>query len=323
MTSPHERERYSRWAQQPGRHLLTRDHPNYPPLLREIPDAPPVLFVLGNVDVLSLPQIAIIGSRHPTPDGCENARAFAAALSAAGYVVTSGMAIGIDSEAHRGTLACDGTTIAVLGEGLDSIARGKNRAFAAKIAERGAVVSEFPPELQPRSTTFPQRNRIISGLAHGVLVIEAAEQSGTLITARFAGEQGREIFALPGSIHNPLARGCHRLIRQGAKLVESVRDILEEFPALVQWEQERFAATDTGQVLTKALQKLLEQIAYDPVSVDTLVQRTGCELTELYTLLMKLELSGHIARRGDGYVLSASQRDVKMGACNPDTSTTR
>jgi DNA processing protein len=214
------------------------------------------------------------------------------------------MALGIDSEAHRGALARDGITVAVLGAGLDTIPAGKHRVLAEKIAKHGAVVSEFKPDASPQPYHFPQRNRIISGLAHGVLVIEAAEQSGSLITARLAGEQGREVFALPGSIHNPLARGCHRLIRQGAKLVQSVEDIFEEFPALVQWEQQRTAANE--QALTKPLRKLLAQIGYDPVSVDTLLQRTGGELTELYANLMKLELRGLILNRSDGYVLSTS-----------------
>ncbi len=300
-----DRERCLRWAEKPGRHLLTLDDPHYPPLLREIANPPPVLFVRGNVEVLGLPQIAIVGSRHPSADGCHNARAFAAALSAAGYVITSGMANGIDSEAHQGALANEGTTVAVLGTGLDCIPAGKHRSLAARIAERGAVVSEFLPDMPPHPGQFPQRNRIISGLAHGVLVIEAAEQSGTLITARLAGEQGREVFALPGSIHNPVARGCHRLIRQGAKLVDCIDHILEEFPALVQWEQQRLAAAEDSPELTKTLQKVLAHIAYDPVSIDTLIQRTGCELTELYTSLMKLELGGHIVNRAGGYVLSA------------------
>jgi DNA processing protein len=303
--TPEECERCQHWAQQPDRHVLTLDDPHYPPLLREIADAPPVLFVRGNVEVLSLPQIGIVGSRHPTVDGCENARAFAMALSAAGYVVTSGMALGIDSEAHKGALARDGITVAVLGAGLDTIPIGKHRALAEKIAKRGAVVSEFMPDISPQPYHFPQRNRVISGLAHGVLVIEAAEQSGSLITARLAGEQGREVFALPGSIHNPLARGCHRLIRQGAKLVQSVEDIFEEFPALVQWEQQRIADANK-QALTKPLRKLLAHIGYDPVPVDTLLQRTGGELTDLYANLMKLELRGLILNRSDGYVLSTS-----------------
>lgn len=306
-SSPQERAACLRWAQQPGQHLLPIEHPHYPPLLREIADPPPVLFVRGNVEVLALPQIAIVGSRSPTADGRKNARLFAAGLSAAGYLVTSGMALGIDGEAHRGTLECDGVTIAVLGSGLDSIYPESHTGLAAKIAERGAVVSEFLPGVRGRPANFPQRNRIISGLAHGVLVVEAAEQSGSLITARLAGEQGREVFAVPGSIHNPLARGCHRLIRQGAKLVESVADILDEISALLHWELERAVEQKTESEkrrLPRPLREVLAHVAYDPVSVDTLLQRTGCELTALYGHLMQLELGGFIHNRGDGYVLS-------------------
>lgn len=300
-----ERERWLNWAQQPDRHLLTLDDPRYPPLLRETNDPPPVLFVRGNVEALALPQIAIVGSRYPTIDGRQNARAFAARLSAAGYVITSGMALGIDSEAHQGTLAASGITVAVLGCGLDCIGSGKNTALATKIAQRGAVISEFLPHTPAAPHHFPQRNRIISGLAHGVLVVEAAEQSGTLITARLAGEQGREVFALPGSIHNAMARGCHRLIRQGVKLVDCVDDILVEFPALVQWEKQ-CTATGARPALPKRLRHVLKHIAYEPAPVDVLLQRTGCALPELYTDLMQLELSGHIVSRADGYVLSSS-----------------
>lgn len=303
--SPEQRATYLRWARQPGQHLLPRDDPRYPPLLREIPDPPPLLFVRGNVEVLSRPQFAIVGSRRPTPDGRQNARRFAAGLSAAGYVVTSGLALGIDAEAHRGTLDCKGITIAVLGSGLDNVYPAANRKLAAQVAEQGAVISEFPPHGESWRSNFPQRNRIISGLAHGVLVVEAAQQSGSLITARLAGEQGREVFALPGSIHNPFARGCHRLLRQGAKLVERVEDILEELPALVQWERQCGAVSHASRPgLPPDLRKLLDQIAYDPVSIDMLVQRTGRPVPELYAQLMQLELRGLIVNRADGYVLS-------------------
>lgn len=300
-----QRAAFLRWARQPGQHLLPHDDPRYPPLLREIPDPPPLLFVRGNVDVLARPQLAIVGSRRPTADGRQNARRFAAGLSAAGYVVTSGLALGIDSEAHRGALESGGVTVAVLGTGLDNLYPAANRKLAAQIAEQGAVISELPPRGESRKWTFPQRNRIISGLAHGVLVVEAAQQSGSLITARLAGEQGREVFALPGSIHNPFARGCHRLLRQGAKLVECVEDILEELRALVQWERQCGAVAQPRRpALPLPLRSLLEHIAYDPVSIDTLVQRTGSAVPELYAGLMQLELAGHIVHRAGGYVLS-------------------
>ncbi len=303
--SPDEQAHCRRETHERGRHLLTLDDKRYPPLLRQIPDPPPVLFIQGHPEVLALPQIAIVGSRRPTPDGCGNARRFANELSAAGYVITSGMALGIDTEAHKGTLDRGGITVAVLGSGLDCIEGARNQSLARKIAQRGAVVSEFLPRTPSTSWHFPQRNRVISGLAHGVLVVEAAEQSGSLITARLAGEQGREVFAMPGSIRNPVAQGCHRLIRQGAKLAQRVEDILEEFPALVAWERER-VANGPKPALTKGLSALLAHIAYDPVPVDTLLQRTGRELPALYADLMKLEIGGYIVNRANGYVLSES-----------------
>lgn len=305
--SEEQREAYEQWAQQASRHLLPYHDPRYPPLLRQIADPPPLLFVLGDIDVLSRPQFAIVGSRHPTSDGRENARHFAAGMSAAGYVITSGLALGIDAEAHRGTLASKGTTIAVLGMGHNNVYPASHKKLAAQIAEHGAVVSEFAPDEPSYPWNFPQRNRVISGLSHGVLVIEAAERSGSLITARCAGEQGREVFALPGSIHNPCARGCHRLIRQGAKLVDRVEHILEELPALVQWERQCGAITrGKRSALAPPLRKLLEHIAYEAVSVDTLLQRSGLALPELYANLMQLELGGFIINRAGGYVLSPS-----------------
>lgn len=302
-----EREALLNWARQPNHYLIPLDDPRYPPLLREIPDPPPLLFVRGNVDVLSRPQVAIVGSRSPTPDGRNNARLFAAGLSAAGYVITSGLALGIDGEAHRGTLDCGGVTIAVLGSGLDNISPPTHCKLAAQVEERGALVSEFAPTEEGLTWHFPQRNRIISGLAHGVLVVEAAQRSGSLITARYAGEQGREIFAVPGSIHNPCARGCHRLIRQGAKLVESVADVIEELGALVQWERESGAITQPGRKeLPADLRKVLKCIGYDPVPIDTLLQRAGGKLPDLLARLMQLEIGGHVEHRADGYVLSRS-----------------
>ncbi|HEY0962415.1 MAG TPA: DNA-processing protein DprA [Pseudomonadales bacterium] len=304
---PEQRAAYERWAQHAQHHLLPYHDPRYPPLLRQIADPPPLLFVRGNVDVLSRPQLAIVGSRRPTADGRENARRFAAGISAAGYVVTSGLALGIDAEAHRGTLEHKGITIAVLGTGLDNIYPVAHTTLAAQIAEHGAVISEFAPEHPSYQSNFPQRNRIISGLAHGVLVVEAAQQSGSLITARCAGEQGREVFAVPGTIHNPYARGCHRLIRQGAKLVDCIEHILEELPALVRWERECGAITHGSRpALTPVLRKLLGHIAYEAVPVDTLLKRSGTPLPELYANLMQLELGGYIVHRAGGYVLSPS-----------------
>ncbi|MHB8453283.1 MAG: DNA-processing protein DprA [Acidiferrobacterales bacterium] len=221
------------WLTQDDAHLITISDAGYPRLLREIPDPPPLLYVRGDPTVLGRPQIAVAGSRNPTAGGCENAHAFAAAFCEAGLVVTSGLALGIDACAHRAALAARGRTIAVAGTGLDRVYPSQHRGLAHKIARCGALVSELPLGSAPRRENFPRRNRIISGMSLGVLVVEAALQSGSLITARLGAEQGREIFAIPGSIHSPVARGCHALIRQGAKLVESAADVLEEIGALV------------------------------------------------------------------------------------------
>ncbi|VFM95294.1 MAG: DNA protecting protein DprA [Candidatus Kentron sp. G] len=217
-----------RWLEQPDHHLLTLSDAGYPPRLAEIPDPPPVLFARGGGEVLTHPQIAIVGSRNPTPMGQETAFAFARELARMGFVITSGLATGIDAAAHRGAMAGGGRTIAVVGTGLDRVYPGRHRELALEIVKNGACVSEFPLGTPPIAGNFPRRNRIISGLGLGILVVEATTRSGSLITARLAGEQGREVFAIPGSIHNPLARGCHLLLRQGAKLVESAADILEE-----------------------------------------------------------------------------------------------
>jgi DNA processing protein len=255
-----------------------------------------------------LPQLAIVGSRHPTPDGRRNARAFAAHLCRAGYQITSGLALGIDGEAHVGALESQGVTIAVLGSGLNHIHPRQHKGLAARIAERGAVISEFPLDEPGRQSHFPRRNRIISGLAHGVLVIEAAEQSGSLITARLAGEQGRAVFALPGSIHNPLARGCHRLLRQGAKMVESVADIFEELPALLAWERQQDSPSAARKApLDVAARRVLDQVGYDPVSVDALLQRTGGEPGSLQATLIALELSGYVVNQGGTWVRTGTQ----------------
>lgn len=221
------------WLAQEQAHLVTIEDRIYPGLLREIPDPPPLMFVRGDPMIMNRPQIAITGSRNPTPAGADNAHQFAAALCQAGLVVTSGLAVGIEACAHRGALAADGATVAVAGTGADRVYPSQHLDLAHAISRAGALVSEFPLGSGPRAEHFPRRNRIISGISLGVLVVEAAPHSGSLITARLAAEQGREVFAIPGSIHSPLARGCHALIRQGAKLVESAADVLEELAALV------------------------------------------------------------------------------------------
>lgn len=294
------------WAAQPDCTLLTLASTDYPPLLREIAEPPPLLFVSGQPAVLKLPQLAIVGSRRPSADGLKHARRFAKELVAAGYQITSGLALGIDTASHQGALAAGGTTVAVLGTGLDYIYPRQNIRLASQIAERGAVISEFPLGAQSYPANFPQRNRIISGLAHGVLVVEAAEQSGSLITARLAAEQGREVFALPGSINNPLARGCHRLIRQGVKLVEKVEDMLEELPTMLRWEQARASGAavdlDSPPAPDPQGKAVLQHIGWDPVSVDVLALRTTLPAAELQACLALLELQGLIRLQAGGYV---------------------
>lgn len=217
-----------RWLERPGQHLLMWDHPHYPALLAEIPDPPPLLFVRGALSILERPQVAIVGSRRACAPGLDTAQAFAGALAQAGFVITSGLALGIDGAAHKGALHVDGATVAVLGTGLENIYPQRHAGLAREITERGgALVSEFPLPTTPARDNFPRRNRLISGLALGVLVVEANLASGSLITARLAAEQGREVYAIPGSIHHPGAKGCHQLIRDGAQLVESVEHILE------------------------------------------------------------------------------------------------
>jgi DNA processing protein len=226
------------WLSETGHHLVTWADTDYPPLLREIPAPPVVLYVIGDRQSLSHPQFAIVGSRNPTPMGRENAHAFAKTLAGAGLTITSGLALGIDGAAHRGALDAGGKTIAVVGTGLDRVYPARHRDLAHAVVQQGALVSEFPLGTPPKSENFPVRNRIISGLSLGTLVVEAAVQSGSLITARLATEQGREVFAIPGSIHSPQARGCHALIRQGAKLVETAQDILEELGPLSRFVSE-------------------------------------------------------------------------------------
>lgn len=286
------------WVARPGNHALILSDPAYPELLRALPDAPPVLFVHGDPGVLALPLLALVGSRNPTPGGRDNAAAFARHLAAGGVGIVSGLALGIDAAAHEGALAAEGLTVAVLGHGLDRVYPAAHRDLAHRIAAGGgALVSEFPPGVPPRAEHFPRRNRIISGLSLGVLVVEAAIRSGSLITARTAAEQGREVFAIPGSIHNPLARGCHRLIRQGAKLVETAADILEELGPLYLAGLEGRCDAETALVPETAgtdpdYRRLLEALGHDPVSVDVVVDRSGLTPEAVSSMLLLLELQG-------------------------------
>ncbi len=296
-----ELDRLLAWADQGGAAILPRDDPAYPPLLAQIPDAPPVLYVRGDLGVLSDPQLAIVGSRNPSPQGAETTRDLAEYLAGCGLTITSGLALGVDAAAHRGALAA-GRTIAVLGTGLDRIYPAVHLDLARRIAEVGALVSELPPDSPPRAEHFPRRNRIISGLCLGTLVTEAALGSGSLITARLANEQGREVFALPGSIHNPLARGCHALIRDGARLVESAQDILAELaPALgasLGAVPPLPGAADEGLRPAEPdgdYQSLLAALGHDPVAVDDLIRRTGLPADSVSSMLLLLELQGRVS----------------------------
>jgi DNA processing protein len=295
-----------RWLAGPGRQLVTWGSPAYPALLASIPDAPLVLFVEGDSSTLSLPQLAIVGSRNPTPIGRDTAAQFARHLTAAGLAITSGLALGIDAAAHRGALAGGGRTIAVQGCGLDRIYPRENAELAQEIAARGALVSDLPTGAPPLKQHFPRRNRLISGLSVGTLVVEAALQSGSLITARLAAEQGREVFAIPGSIHSPLSRGCHRLIRQGAKLVETADDIFSELGALLAGLRPATHAEapdpqqDSGHALDKDYEILLDALGFEPAAVDTLVARTGLEAGAVASMLLILELEGRIAQQPGG-----------------------
>jgi len=277
------------WLERPGNCLVTLADTYYPRALLEISDPPPLLYCKGRTELLNSPAIAVVGSRNSTPQGEKTAEAFSQALSESGYCIISGMALGIDGAAHRGALQGRGSTIAAVGTGLDIVYPAKHRQLAHEIAEKGLIVSEFPLGTPSMAQNFPRRNRIISGLARGCLVVEANLQSGSLITARLAAEQGREVFAIPGSIHSPVAKGCHQLIKQGAKLVDSIHDILEElggppFPEM---------AKDTEATHTD--DPLLEKMGYDPITIDGLIKRSGLTSESLSSMLLMLELEGKIA----------------------------
>lgn len=291
-------ERDQNWLADNDCHFVSCRDPRYPELLKEIPDPPAGLFVRGNIDVLSSLQIAIVGSRNPSQAGRRTARDLAVQLGGAGVTVVSGMALGIDSRAHEGALDAAAATVAVLGNGLKTVYPARNRALAQRIAESGALVSEFLPEVKPLAANFPRRNRIISGLSVGVIVVEAAMRSGSLITARCAMEQGREVFAVPGSIHNPLARGCHALIKQGVKLTETVEDVLEEIGALSASVFNNRHPADfqayNAAGLDEAGKLLLDNIGDAPVTVDELSDLTLMSVDEISAKLLELELQGLI-----------------------------
>lgn len=282
-----EIEKAVRWAAEPNHAVLTLADAAYPRQLLEIPDPPALLYVAGDARLLSSPALAVVGSRNATPQGLKNAHAFARAFSDAGLAIVSGLALGVDSEAHRGGLAGRGSTLAVLGTGVDVTYPRRNAPLADEILERGLLVSEFPLGTEPHAGNFPRRNRLISGLARGCLVVEAAVDSGSLITARLAADQGREVFAIPGSIHSPLSKGCHALIKQGAKLVESAEDVLEELGIA--------ARAPRGPEESGAGNELLEKMGFDPCDIDDLIARSGLPVETISAALLELELDGKIA----------------------------
>jgi len=290
------------WLTQPGHHVLTLADPAYPPRLSNIPDPPPVLYVCGNCALLSRPALAIVGSRSPTPRGLRDARAFAQALSESGLCIVSGLALGIDAAAHRGGLDGGASSIAVVGTGLDRIYPSRNAELARDLGERGALVSEFPLGTPPLRANFPRRNRIISGLSLGCLVVEAALHSGSLITAKEAAEQGREVFAVPGSIHAALSKGCHWLIKQGAKLAENAQDVLEELgvgsgPPVPKGPRAADAPDAAGA-------RLLTALGDDTLTVDALCERVGLTAEVASAMLLTLELDGYVARLAGGFYQS-------------------
>lgn len=275
------------------RQILTLGDPGYPNALLETADPPLLLYLQGNSALLSTPSLAVVGSRNPTPQGKENARSFSAHLSQAGLTIVSGMAMGIDGAAHEGGLTGSGRTVAVVGTGLDRVYPRRHLELAHRIASQGLIISEYSLGMPPLPNNFPLRNRIISGLTRGTLVVEAALQSGSLITARLASEAGRDVFAIPGSIHSPQSRGCHALIKQGAKLVDSAQDVLDELP----WHVP--AATNAAAPSVdpdRGSDPLLQAIGFDPVNLDALVARTGWPAPQLSARLLELELAGEVAR---------------------------
>lgn len=275
------------------RDVITLGDARYSQALIDAADPPLLLYAQGRFDLLRAPSIAIVGSRSPTPQGGDNARAFSAQLSQSGLTVVSGLAMGVDAAAHAGALDGAASTVAVVGTGLDRVYPKRNLGLAHRIAAKGLIVSEYSLGMPPLALNFPRRNRIIAGLALGTLVVEAAVQSGSLITARLANEAGRDVFAIPGSIHSPQARGCHALIKQGAKLVETAQDILEE----LRWAQP--AATGTAAPADPNLidgDPLLAALGFDPVTLDALVARTGASASELSVRLLELELDGQVSR---------------------------
>jgi len=300
----HSAEKDLKWCEQNHCSIITLNDPDYPGQLYEIYDAPLLLFVRGCVKILSKIQIAIVGSRNPSVIGKENAEHFSYALAKAGFIITSGFALGIDKICHVGAIAATGKTIAVFGTGLNCIYPAAHRKLADTLIEHGALISEFPPGELPKARNFPRRNRIISGLSVGVLVVEAAIRSGSLITARFAMEQNREVFAVPGSIHNPLSKGCHQLIQQGAKLVETIQDIIEEL-GLLSHSQKILNSAENPSISTKINVKsmrLLQNLGYEVTPLDVIIKRSGLTTGEVSSILLYLEMQGYVQSVCGGFI---------------------
>ena len=295
------------WLEQSdAHHVLTWADDDYPPLLREIAGSPPILFVRGDAALLGLPQIAIVGSRHSSRQGRKLAQDFAGCFSSNGFVTTSGLALGIDAAAHAGAMAAGGKTIAVLAHGLDDIYPNRNRNLGQEVIRQGALVSEFPIGVSPRAEFFPRRNRIISGLSLGVLVVEAALKSGSLITAHEAVDQGREVFAVPGSINDPLAKGCHALIRNGARLVETAQQVVEELMPLLGFMQQVAMPAQADAAIDHYEQdslegRLLAALEFEPTPIDQLVGLTGLCVADISSALVMLELDGMVQQQQGGY----------------------
>jgi DNA processing protein len=286
-------ERTYQWCQQTGNQVLTLVDPAYPRALLEISDPPILIYVKGRHELLTARSMAVVGSRNATAQGISHAEKFSEALSQAGLTISSGMAAGIDAAAHQGGLRGRGSTIAVIGTGADIVYPARNRALAHLIANDGCIVSEYPLGMPAIASNFPRRNRIISGLAQGVLVIEAAAQSGSLITARMAAEQGRDVFAIPGSIHSPLSKGCHQLIKQGAKLVDAAQDILDEL-GILPLMSSMPVSEPPQQARSDGSGRLLGAVGYDPVHIEILAERTGFDIASLSAQLLEQELAGNI-----------------------------
>lgn len=306
-------EKDFQWLAENQASVITIADEEYPPLLKEISDPPPLLFILGDKSLLATEQLAIVGSRTPTPMGERTAEEFATSLAAVGWTITSGLALGIDSACHRGALMAEkGHTIAVTGTGIDRVYPARNRDLAHDIAQNGAIISEFPLGTAPVPGNFPRRNRIISGMSRGVLVVEAALRSGSLITAKQALEQGREVFALPGSIHNPLSRGCHSLIRQGAKLVETAEHIYEELVEILPHRPQNSVnssnnSAETTHELDDEYQTVLKHVGFEATAVDNVVEQSGLTADAVCSMLLVLELQGYIVSTHGGHYCKISE----------------